>query len=521
MPTPIASNPPRFDLAYVISDLHIGGGSGGQMFSSATQFKTFIDHVLKALSQLRAKRKDARMLLVINGDFVDFLAEPDASVFNLNRSAALLRNMFERPEFSPVLDALRKFVAANGTHLVITLGNHDVELALPDTSRALLELLTKKDPDLEGNIELCFDGWGYRFQVGGKRALCLHGNESDGYNFTRYDELDRIIHDLQLFDRSEFGENWRPNAGSWFVINAINPIKHQFAFIDLLKPEFPLAATVLGVLDPTKAAYAFTAGEAMAKAVKNELARPVSQRRMLAAGAMAGVEPIAHDPGLSQSDIEDRVEHALAEGTIDELIHEPVDAKLLALRDWLTPLQKAVSWIKENSVDLTKQVASALTGAARFARFELLRTTVRPLVTDEPHDVTALNSADKGINQSVRAGYDIVFAGHTHIRRIAPSPDGHGLYVNTGTWAGLMSLTRSLVDSPVFEQVYDALRTGDREALKQLTVDGARLLRQECTIARMSMSDSSQVTVALGGVDMPADGKPVVQFPETMTRVLP
>ena len=90
-----------------------------------------------------------------------------------------------------------------------------------------------------------------------------------------------------------------------------------------------------------------------------------------------------------------------------------------------------------------------------------------------------------------------------------------------GTWAGLMSLTRSLVDSPVFEQVYDALRTGDREALKQLTVDGARLLRQECTIARMSKSDSSQVTVALGGVDMPADGKPVVQFPETMTRVLP
>jgi UDP-2,3-diacylglucosamine pyrophosphatase LpxH len=521
MPIANASNLPNFDLAYVISDLHIGGATGQQMFGSAPQFKVFMAHVLKTLGQLRSENKDARIVLVINGDCVDFLAEPDAAVFNLSRSVSLLRAIFERPEFSPVLDALRKFVAADGTHLALTLGNHDVELALGDTRRALLQLLTDNDAALEGKVELSFEGWGYRFQVGGKLALCLHGNESDGCNFTRYDELDRIIHDLQLFGRSEFGESWCTSAGSWFVINAINPIKHQFAFIDLLKPEFPLAATVLGVLDPTKAKYAYQVEQMGTRMAMNELTRPGSQRRMLAAPAPGegGVAP-AEPAGLTQAEIEDRVELALAMGTIDELIHEPVEARLLGMKDWFAPLQKATSWLKDKAVNLATQTASMLTGAARTAHFEALRVAVRPLVTDEPYDVGSLDKADQGINQCARAEYDVVFAGHTHLRRIAPRPGGKGIYVNTGTWAGLISLTRSLVNSPLFEGVYEALRAGNRDALTQLRVDGANLLRRECTIARMSIDDSQEVAVHLGGVDMP-DGKPaVVQFPETMKRVL-
>jgi UDP-2,3-diacylglucosamine pyrophosphatase LpxH len=504
MPPAAAFNPPSFDLAYVISDLHLGGPLERQMFAAGDQFTAFIEHVLGERRRLRKENKQARVLLVINGDFVDFLAEESAQEFNLESSPCMLVEILKRDPFNKVRDGLRKFVAIDGTHLAITLGNHDVELALPATRRVLLEELTKPadsqakaepNPALEGKIELCFDGWGYRFQVGGRRALCLHGNESDEYNFTRYDELDRIIRDIYLFDKSEFAAKWRPSAGSWFVINAVNRVKKDYPFVDLLKPEKSVMPTVLAVLDPSKVLYLEEAARMASEAFLNEKVRPSSQRRMLsveqsAAGAEALTGAPGRRPGPSAAAIEDRVERALADGTIEELIHLPVDARMLGMGEWV---DNVVQQIK-NEVG---KVGAALTDAAKKV---MLQGLLRPMLTDDPHDVGALASADLDINRGVRADYDVVFAGHTHVRRIARRPKTEGIkaegfYVNTGTWAGLMSLTRSDLDSQRFQEVYDALSSGKRPDL-----DKAKLVRHECTFARMEEA-AKEVTVTLGGVD--------------------
>lgn len=459
------------------------------------------------------------MLLVINGDFVDFLAEQGAVVFNLKRSADMLREILGRAPFDKVLQGLQKFLKADGAQLAITLGNHDVELALPETGRVLVQLLTDNKAALEGKIELCFDGWGYRFQVGGRRALCLHGNEADEYNFTRYDELDRIVQDLHLFDQSDFGADWSPSAGSWFVVNALNPIKQQYPFIDLLKPERPLAATVLAVLDPRKVAYVDQAAAMVLQATKNELARPASQRRMLSAPTSAaqaemppGAKARSGGRGLSEADIEGQVELALASGTIDELIYQPGDGQMLGWREWTAPLRDAVGWMKDKAVDVTNRVGATLSETAHDLHAQALQKAIRSMVTDDPYDVGALDDADQGINRGVRADYDVVFAGHTHFRRIAPRPNAKGYYVNTGTWAGLMSLKRSLVDSVDFRKVYDALWSGKRTALYD-----AGLVRKECTIARIWVDEARNVvTVTLGGVNESR----AVQFPDEMTRDL-
>lgn len=487
----------EFDLAYVISDLHLGGDDDHQMFASDDQFRAFIAHLVDEAQKLRNKVAQPRLLLVINGDFVDFLAEPGSAVFNLKRSAEMLHNIFGRKRFASVLNELQKFVETPGTHLVLTLGNHDVELALPDTRDALLKKLTNGNRALQTRVEFCFDGWGYRFQVAGKHALCLHGNEADINNFTRYDELDRIIHDLHLFGKSEFGAGWPASAGSWFVINAINPIKQGYPFIDLLKPE-PLAAVVLGILDPRKAPYVVEFTSMANKARDNDRDRPAAQRRMLSVPiggvSLADIAPeSSNEQALSKEQIVDYVELALAGGRIDELIRLPTQGQFLQARDWWAPLRFGLNWLKDQGADLTRRVAADFSESAHAVHCDALRRAVRGMVTDDPYDVGYLAEMDVGILAGVRAEYDVVFAGHTHFRRMARRSSGGRCYVNTGTWADLIGLTRSQVDAPTFrKQVYDKLWSGNRDDLKSL-------IRQECTIARMAAGPDG-VFVTLGGV---------------------
>jgi hypothetical protein len=59
---------PQFDELYSISDLHLGGEPGFQIFGSGKELAWLIRH-------LGAERPErTRVALVINGDFVDFLA---------------------------------------------------------------------------------------------------------------------------------------------------------------------------------------------------------------------------------------------------------------------------------------------------------------------------------------------------------------------------------------------------------------------------------------------------------------
>ena len=176
------------------------------MFTATEQLVAFLDFVSARASDLGKRKKSSRVLLVINGDFVDFLAENGSTDFQGSRSEVMLDTILHHGEFVAILPQLRLFVAQENAHLVITLGNHDLELALPDTRQRLLDRLTDSQPSRLGRVELSFDGWGYRFQVGGRSAVCLHGNETDPFNVTLYDELDRISHDLMCFDGSEFGE---------------------------------------------------------------------------------------------------------------------------------------------------------------------------------------------------------------------------------------------------------------------------------------------------------------------------
>jgi len=105
---------------YVISDLHIGG-KDRQIFAGKTQLPWLLD-------QLFAKAKpETTIALVINGDFIDFLAEDDAKYFDAEGAVEKLNRIGNDASFSASFAALGRFASQPHCTLVINLGNHDLE----------------------------------------------------------------------------------------------------------------------------------------------------------------------------------------------------------------------------------------------------------------------------------------------------------------------------------------------------------------------------------------------------------
>src|SRR4029453_13203134 len=137
----------------VISDLHIGGtyaGPGERGF----RINTHVDVLTQFLEELgaHARTTGTRTEVVINGDFVDFLAEeaPGDSrrrsfIDDQDKAVATFDAIVLRDR--GLFDALQE-LRAGGWAFPIVLGNHDVELSLPAVRARLAETLgAERDGD--------------------------------------------------------------------------------------------------------------------------------------------------------------------------------------------------------------------------------------------------------------------------------------------------------------------------------------------------------------------------------------
>ena len=171
------------------SDLHIGGPGWKQIFNQGELLAAFI----------RSRAKGAvkrRVALVINGDTVDFIADRNAKYFDPEGAIAKLDAIMDDENFADVFNALSEFIAKQNRYLVITLGNHDLELALPWVREHFKKRLSQGDDAARGRITLAFDGTGYTARVADKSVICVHGNEFDEWNVCDYETLRRQGRDL-------------------------------------------------------------------------------------------------------------------------------------------------------------------------------------------------------------------------------------------------------------------------------------------------------------------------------------
>ena len=239
---PEAQPPDSLQLAelQVVSDLHLGGPAGFQIFASGPELAWLADSVrLSPVKGLAA--------LLVNGDFIDFLAEEPARAFDPDGAAVKLARVMADPAFKPAFDAMARLLATPDRLLIVNLGNHDLELALPWVRARLVAALCGTDTAARARLLLVTDGTGVLAQVGKARVLCQHGNEIDAWNITDHERLRRIARDGQY---GKPAEPWAPNAGSQLVVEVMNQVKAAYPFVDLLKPETQAVVPILSALNP-------------------------------------------------------------------------------------------------------------------------------------------------------------------------------------------------------------------------------------------------------------------------------
>ena len=154
-----------YDSLYAISDIHLGGEKGFQIFNQGERLAKTINNI--------ASTADKPTAFVLNGDIVDFLAEAPAMHLDPLGAIDKLERIMADPSFSMVWQALSNLLDNEYCHLILVLGNHDVELGLPQVQQWLKTKLARNDA-ARGRLQFCFDGTGFSCTVGNKRVLCVH-----------------------------------------------------------------------------------------------------------------------------------------------------------------------------------------------------------------------------------------------------------------------------------------------------------------------------------------------------------
>ncbi len=442
---PIAS----FDEIHVISDLHLGGAPGFQIFDQGA--------TLEALLDLLATAPSTNLALVINGDFVDFLAEPNGSYFDPDGAVPKLERIFADASFVPVWRGLNKFAHTPNRRLIVVLGNHDLELALPWVRDRLLQEIAGDDDAARGRVQFIQNGAGFPCRVGNATVLCVHGNEVDPWNPADYERIRRIAQDVI---QGRAWDAWIPNAGSQMVIDVMNGIKRQHPFIDLLKPEEEAVVPVLLALDP---GHMRKLGEIVVCVGK--LAVDAGR----AAVGMLGPEETLGGrakPPTPEAALESLLQRRLSVPDVQP--HgETVEALLLRterrLRDGQSPYSLIPSDQQKQNLGGWSAFQNWILGKPKS---EVLRAALDGLTRDRSFDIDHQDAVFKAIDQRMGRGIDFVVTGHTHFERALQRAAGRGFYYNTGTWARLIRLTDAMLNSAdEFGRAFAAFEAGTMQAL--------------------------------------------------------
>ena len=447
--------PQSFDELYVISDLHLGGKSGFQIFNQGATLAAFI-------KGLTGKPESRRVGLVLNGDTVDFLAEANTEYLDPEGAVQKLRRiLLEDTSFSMVFSALQEFVATSNRQLIIVLGNHDVELALPEVKEWLLENISNKKQDARGRVTMCYDGTGFACDVGDRRVFCIHGNDVDVWNFVDQKQLRELALALN------FGQTlpeWDANAGTRLVIDVMNAVKRRYPIVDLLKPEVEAVVPILLCLKPD--CYKEVS---RIMAVAAHLSRDAILRSI---GFLSAEEEIRDIPGQKEEAMSqfatryfdyDATKFLSAESLISNA-YESLDAEKKQKGTAPSPISNEEQFL--SPLDYIRALFSKEENKAENLRKALEKN----LEKDQTFSIT--HKDETFIETDKQAGPNIHFliTGHTHLERAVARSTPGCYYYNSGTWIRLIQLTDDILEnSDEFARVYKAFESGSMEQLDSIT----------------------------------------------------
>lgn len=425
-----------FDALYVMSDLHFGGVPGFRIVHPDA-----VTRLAAAVRALATTRPGERVGLVLNGDIIDTLAEPPGTAIRVDDGVATFHAIANDASFGRFFDALGVFVRRGQRTLVVGIGNHDLELALPEVQEAFVRRVAGGDATAAARIRFTPPCQPMLFSVGGHRVFVTHGNEVDEWNVVDADQLvwaiDRRMRGLP-FDAA----GWRPNAGTRLVREVMNELKVRYPFVDLLKPEREVTVPLLVALD--KRAFAHVGGVA-------------------GATIQAGLTPTRRLGLLG----EDRTARP-ADDLLGEAVARAGAADTRSGGDFLV---EAEGRARRGEAGVAPAGAAAGTLGGGLVNVILganLHRAVEGWLRAQRHtfDPTVPDAMDDKLIERIGPGVAVVIAGHTHLPR-SLRPEGRGfVYLNTGTWARVIALTLDDVDDASrWKEVEAQLRAGTMDAL--------------------------------------------------------
>lgn len=429
---------------YLISDLHLGGVQPATTDPNDRGFRicTHGRELAQFVDALAAKPPSVE--LIVNGDMVDFLAEDDGGAgwlaFTASQADAVrkLDSIVSRDQ--PLFDAFARFVA-RGHRLVLLIGNHDVELALPAVRKRLGEHLGLTG---QRDFEFIYDGEGY--QIG--RALIEHGNRYDAFNVVDYDGLRRLRSLLSRNQAVPADYNFAAPTGSHIVAEVMNPIKAEYRIIDLLKPENDVMIPVLMAIEPGYRKVLTRMAALGLQARKHRLAAPAmpsfagdisSQGRGGSFSDTSFASDISSPP--SQPDpLETIMRERLGANAATVMAAgsaAPSFAEDISARETIDRTLGIVRLLLSNSRDAVQTRLPALLAAVRSVQCD----------TTFARDTECYTEYLGAAKDLAAGGFDYVIFGHTHAARDIALPGG-ARYLNLGTWADLICFPSHIVKGP-------------------------------------------------------------------------
>ena len=482
---PAHAHPPDIVQTLVVSDLHLGTGGVYDCYAGGLE--------LVRLLEREALNRPTRV--VCNGDTVDFLLNEDPLVLDRARAVQQAQAVLAHPENAAIFASLGRVLAHDG-EVVIRMGNHDVELALPDVQDVLRQGLRQPahiarrlrfaqggDPEQTGGL----------LTIGGARVLITHGEQDDVWNQLDYGRLNASL-------RSDGAERFEYPPGSRLVKRLLNPIKARYGmrFADLLKPDFQGAALTALAVNPQAVRTIFAASTV-------QMLWQLHSRRGM---AKTFASPDADADANAGSDVASAATDRLEAGDLglqDRVRAAGLDiAETQAVQALLQSVGERSFADDEGDSDPEGRSTERLQSTGRLkllrAGLSLYAAGQRRIAGREGERFFGLAPDAAEWSEAGRLarkyGVGAVLFGHTHAARFFA--DGDVVYLNTGTWIWLMQLPPADADAEVWARYLDALRRDP--GLKQPAAGddpaSPRLLRR-LNVARLDVHPQGGARIAL------------------------
>jgi UDP-2,3-diacylglucosamine pyrophosphatase LpxH len=212
-------------VVLVISDLHLSAGKmlkGKRNLLEDFHYDTELIDFLNYYASGDYEKLEVE--LVINGDFLDFLAVPfvefyDDEFWSENASLAKLKMIMDA--HPGVLNAMKRFLSVPGKNIVYIIGNHDAELVFDSLKKKFISYFGEYSDKITISNSIAT-------HIPTKGVYIQHGHQYEKAN--DFDQENAIIETVN-------GDKYFiPPWGSYWVTNIINKYKQERGFINAVRP---------------------------------------------------------------------------------------------------------------------------------------------------------------------------------------------------------------------------------------------------------------------------------------------